>query len=1074
MSAILRVAFLAFCLPPFAVFRAVAQPATGTIEGRVLNTRNGEYLEKARVTLEGTRLETFTDSTGQYRFSEAPAGSVNVRAFHTGLVPQTLTVTVSAGQTTQVDFNLLDAAARPGAAPKDGTIVKLDQFVVSNSREMDGAAIAINEQRFAANMVNVVAADEFGHVAEGNVGEFLKFLPGIAIDFVGGDARTISMGGVPSGNVPVSIGGFDLASAASSGNGRTVELEQVSINNIARIEVYHSPTPESPGSALAGGVNMVPRGAFERARPQFSGNTYVLFRDAEKSLHKTPGPIRDATYKIHPGFDFSWVVPVNRRFGFTLSGGYTSQYTPQDFFVDTWRGAGNATTVAANAFNGYPATTPDRPYLSNFSVRDGTKLTTRSSIGATIDYKLTAYDRVAFSFQYAFFDAYFNNRTLTFNTNRVNPGDFSPTLTAGTAGFGTLTIGNGSRQKAGTTWMPSLRWFHEGRVWKIDAGLGLSHASNHYRDIDKGFFNGVNTQRSNVTITFADIFYLRPRLIKVTDGTTGAPVDPYTLNTYALTSATSDTWESSDVQRSVFGNIRRDLFLGETPLSLKSGFNVRNSLRDIRGGVTTYNYVGKDRVASTNASLPTSDDGVGFALDPVFSQRFGPWGFPRIQYPSNFTLWEHYKAHPDYFNVVDDTTYRNGVGRSKYADEIISAAYFRFDTAFFSKRLKFVGGFRAEQTNIKAEGALTDPTGNYQRDAQGNVIPRRDAAGNILFTGTGANRTPLPALIQQPTIPNPNGAGTISNALAVSRLTYLDRGQHVSKEYLRWFPNLNASYDIRENLILRGSVYTSIGRPDFGQYAGGLTLPDTELAPNTGSNRISVANAGIKPWSANSMMLRLEYYTQGIGQISVKGFRRDFKNFFANVTLPTASPEFLALYDLDPETYGEYPVATNYNLRTRVRMEGLEFDYKQSLGQVARWLRGVQVFANLSALRTTGDAAANFSGFTPRTYNWGISYSKPRYTLRANWNYKGRARLGQLTGASIEPGTFDWRNKRLYVDLSAEYMLYKRIGVFGSMRNVQDATEDVERYGPNTPAHAQFRQREDFGSLWTFGLKGTF
>jgi hypothetical protein len=34
--------------------------------------------------------------------------------------------------------------------------------------------------------------------------------------------------------------------------------------------------------------------------------------------------------------------------------------------------------------------------------------------------------------------------------------------------------------------------------------------------------------------------------------------------------------------------------------------------------------------------------------------------------------------------------------------------------------------------------------------------------------------------------------------------------------------------------------------------------------------------------------------------------------------------------------------------------------------------------------------------------------------------------------------------------------------------------EDIERAGPSTPAHAQFRQREDFGSLWTFGVKGTF
>jgi hypothetical protein len=40
-----------------------------------------------------------------------------------------------------------------------------------------------------------------------------------------------------------------------------------SINNIARMEVLHSPTPESQGAALAGSVNMVPRSSFERARP---------------------------------------------------------------------------------------------------------------------------------------------------------------------------------------------------------------------------------------------------------------------------------------------------------------------------------------------------------------------------------------------------------------------------------------------------------------------------------------------------------------------------------------------------------------------------------------------------------------------------------------------------------------------------------------------------------------------------------------------------------------------------------------------------------------------------------------
>jgi hypothetical protein len=281
---------------------ALAQTAaTGTVEGRVLNTRNGEYLEKARVTVEGTRLETFTDATGQYRIVGVPAGAAQVRAFHTGLVAQVRTVSVAAGQTTQQNFDLLDVNARPAPAAKDGAVVKLDQFVVSNSREMDGAAIAINEQRFAANMMNVVAADEFGHVAEGNVGEFLKFLPGIAIDFVGGDARTISMGGVPSGNVPVSVGGFDLASAASSGSGRSVELEQVSINNIARIEVYHSPTPESPGSALAGGVNMVPRGAFERARRSSAAACISSFATPRKACARPPAPSATPRTRSIPG-----------------------------------------------------------------------------------------------------------------------------------------------------------------------------------------------------------------------------------------------------------------------------------------------------------------------------------------------------------------------------------------------------------------------------------------------------------------------------------------------------------------------------------------------------------------------------------------------------------------------------------------------------------------------------------------------------------------------------------------------------------------------------------------------------
>ena len=860
-----------------------------------------------------------------------------------------------------------------------------------------------------------------------------------------------------------------LASAASSGTGRSVELEQVSINNIARIEVYHSPTPESPGAALAGGVNMVPRGAFERSRPQFNGSAYLMMRDAERSLRRTPGPIREPTYKIHPGLDFSWVVPVNKRFGFTLSGGSTTQYTMQDFMTNTWRGAGNATSVAANALTGYPDTTPDRPYLTNFSVRDGTKVTTRSSLGTTLDYKLSRSDRLAFSFQYAVFDAMYNNRTLTFNVNRVWPGHFSPYVTNGERGYGDISVSNGAREKSGTTYMPTLRYFHDGPIWKAEAGAGLSHASNHYRDVDKGYFNGASARRTGVTVRFSDIFYLRPGRIEVTEGMADTPVDPYDLRSYVLNTASSDFRESSDLQRSAFANLRRDLDVGRVPVSLKAGVDIRESSRDIRGGTVPYTHRGRDGRASSTPSDPLgTDDGAGFLLDEVFSQRFGPWGFPRIQWLSNYKYWEYYKANPGSFTIDDNAAYRNAVNLSKRAAEVISSAYLRADAAFLDRRLKLVGGVRVEQTNVTAEGPLTDPTGNYKRDAAGNVIPQRDANGNLIYTGTGVNRIPAPVLIEPTTI---NG---VSNALAISRLTLLDRGQHARKEYLRWFPNVNAGYNLRENLVGRISWYTSVGRPDFNQYAGGLTLPDTELPPNSSSNRISVNNAGIKAWSADTTKVRLEYYFERVGQVSLGGFRRDFRNFFGGVVRP-ATPQFLELYNLDPEVYGDYAVSTNTNVDTRVRMEGLEFDYKQALTFLPPWARGVQVFANASATRATGEGAANFAGYIPRVFNWGASLSRPSYSLRANWNYRGRQRRGLIAvGRSIEPNTYDWGSKRLYIDLSGEYVLGRGIAAFASIRNLNDATEDVERAGPNTPPHAQFRQREDFGALWTIGIKGTF
>ena len=1018
---------------------ADSTPATGVLEGRVFNRATGTNLELARVTVDGTALEAFTDADGQFRLAGVPAGARQVRVFYTGLGTSSHALVVAAGATVTHEFALA-GASRPGPAPAAGAPIKLDAFVVGDSREMSGTAIAINEQRFAPNMKNVVSVDEFGDSPDGNVAEFLKFLPGVTMN----SAREISLDGVPAAYVPVTIGGFSVASpignGGDGGTGRSNSMDVFTTSNLSRIEVSFSPTPESEGAALAGSVNLVPRSAFERARPVFNASAYVSLLNNGRDFHRG-SPFR----KIHPGADFSWVVPVNKRFGFTLSGGGSVRMTDTPVIQNVWRGGGTATNGAA-----YLNTPVGQPYLSAHVAQATGRKAARDSLSGTIDFKLTPRDRLALGLQYSSFDVVLDHVTLTTDVGRVLAGQFSTNSVRGAAGQGFVQLGTTSSLRENWSYLPSLTWRHDGPVWKAEAGAAYARARNRTRNLQDGLFGTTTSRRGNVTVSFEDVSYLRPGRITVADGTTGTPIDPFSIGNYVVTAANGSMRATDDTRRSVFANARRD-FLWPVPFALKAGLDVRQVERDGRGFGAAYTYLGPNGVASTTTA--GSDD---FALpfaNPTHGQRIFVNGYPRIHGISSGLLAAHLRANPAQFGAPNaNTLYRSEVSLSNVAEEITSAAYLRGDLALFNNRLKLVGGVRAEQTNIDAAGPLSDPTRNFRRDPQGRVIDSDPARAGV-----------------QPVLIVP-----AADALGVSQLTYLDRGGRAEKEYLRLFPSLNASYNVRENLVARAALYTSIGRPDFIQYSGGVTLPDTEQLPSN-ANRITVNNTAIKPWRARTVNVRLEYYFEGVGQFSVGAFRREFRDFFADAVFrPDA--DFLANYGLDPEIYGNYDVATERNLTARVRTQGVTANYKQALTFLPHWARGVQVFGNLSSQRALGDATANFAGFIPRSASWGASLTRERVTLHLNWNYRGRARRGAVAaGTSIEPGTYQWGNTRLVTDLIVEYRVWKRVAVFANLRNLTHTYDELEIAGPSTPVVARLRQVvADFGSLWTMGVKGTF
>ncbi|MBI5767363.1 MAG: carboxypeptidase-like regulatory domain-containing protein [Verrucomicrobia bacterium] len=274
--------------------RAQATAGTGVVTGRVLNQSTGQYLRTASVSIAGTSLATVSEAGGQFVLSGVPAGAVKLIVSYEGLDTAEIALSVAPGQTITRDVDLTSKAYAAG------NIIRMGEFVVATERE--GNAKAIQEQREAINFKQVMASDAFGDVSEGNIGEFLKLMPGISIDYVEADARSISVGGLDPKYTTVMMDGAPLASAGSSdlGTGRVTELEQLSVASIETIELNRTPTPEVSGSALAGVVNLRSKGAFDRKGRQVRFQTSFAANSLDLTTARTPGPDNKRRYKIQP------------------------------------------------------------------------------------------------------------------------------------------------------------------------------------------------------------------------------------------------------------------------------------------------------------------------------------------------------------------------------------------------------------------------------------------------------------------------------------------------------------------------------------------------------------------------------------------------------------------------------------------------------------------------------------------------------------------------------------------------------------------------------------------------------
>lgn len=1013
-----------------ASFAQPAATATGAFAGRVFNVATGDALMNARVALPGQGREAITDETGRFRLAGLPSGPLDVRVSYVGMEMQTTTVHLIGGTTVHRDFEL--RLERTGyAIPEES--VRLDAFRVVEDREMSAQAIAVNEQRHAPNLKNVVAIDEFGVRGDENIGEFLRFLPGVTVEDSGHTAIEVSLRGLPSNTTAFQVDGAELA-ASRGGESRSTQLVDVPTGNLSRVEVTKVSTPDMSASGLGGSINLISKSGFEARRPKLSLLAYqILHTGNGLTLHGgRTGPGADSRTSpgwAQPSLSFSYLHPVNRNLAITIGGSRVHRIKP----METGKVGESQETAEWNLVNGVLRSATWASLRTIFWTVNG---------NAGIEWRVSPRDTLSLSFQARESQSYLTRSQILASFGTAPTGD-ATFVQGAAAGTGTMTLGNGAWQDVRSDARHAiLRHRHRGDVWRFDTSGSWSRSTTGIKDLSRGHFRAVTATIPNLVIRGEGIpreqGFIPTRYSAVTR--TGSSVDLYDGANYSITNATSI--ENGDYQGenlSARFDVARD-FPALASATLKVGAVVNRVDKDVSRHTTTWNFRpngSTDATARLAGNFPVFDEDYNATAPTLY-------GYP-VRWISERKVYQLFQERPDWFVLDDAGAHQNRVTASKELSETISAGYLRADFRLLERRLWLVTGVRFERTDVEGRGPWDDINAQYQRNPDGSFV--RNAAGQrVLIT---------------------------SDTLALRKLRYVERGAHAERNYGGWYPSLNVTYNFSDNLLLRAGYARNLGRPNANFIMPGTTVTEPDMINPT----ITVSNSSLKPWTADSFDVTLESYPikGGVGSVGV--FRKSIKNFFGVVRTPV-TPELLELYGLEND-----PILLNYEISTRTnvgdaQIDGFEFNYRQNLTFLPTWARGLQVFVSTTQLNLSGSNTADFSSFNKSISAGGVNFVRPRFFFKLSFTHLPAARRGLVAAnaaTGIPADTYNYQSSRMRWAVSTQYSLSRRWAVYGEMNDVIQGFQPMTyRYAPDTPEHARGQARQSLGAYFTLGVKGTF
>ncbi|HXO38721.1 MAG TPA: carboxypeptidase regulatory-like domain-containing protein [Candidatus Acidoferrum sp.] len=220
---------------------AGAQERKGTIFGHVADASHG-ILQGARVQVQPTGQTTATDSQGQFTISGLPPGKYTVTVSYVGFAPYSTEVTVNSGEVAK-----LDAVMEIG---------KVSEEVVVKADRQRGEEEALNRERTADNILQVLPYDVITSLPNTNIADAVGRLPSVSLERDEGEGKYVQIRGTEPRLSNVTVDGVHLPSPESV---RNVKLDAIPSDLVESVEISKTLSANQEGDAIGGQSTLSPK-----------------------------------------------------------------------------------------------------------------------------------------------------------------------------------------------------------------------------------------------------------------------------------------------------------------------------------------------------------------------------------------------------------------------------------------------------------------------------------------------------------------------------------------------------------------------------------------------------------------------------------------------------------------------------------------------------------------------------------------------------------------------------------------------------------------------------------------------